>query len=106
VRDKGEQRSWLLWTGLATLIAGLLLSPLLASVLPWRLNSGVAALVMKTDRWNAGKALMEAGNPESWRGVADAAELMRVNQEALKTCRQAVAKAKKEQRCPINVPAR
>ena len=88
------------------MIAGLLLSPLLASVLPWGLNSGVAALVMKTDRWNAGRELMEAGNPESWRSMADAAELVRVNQEALKTCRGAAAKAKKEQRCVINVPAR
>ena len=105
-RAKGEQRSWLLWTGFATLIAGLLLAPLLASVLPFGLNSRVAALVMKANRWNAGMVLMKAEDPEGWRDMADAAELVRVNQEALKTCRQAAAKAKKDQRCAIVAPAR
>jgi hypothetical protein len=37
--------------------------------------------------------------------VADASNLVRVNQEALAACREAADKAKKEQRCTITVPA-
>jgi hypothetical protein len=59
---------------------------------------------MKADRWNVGIALMQADSPDGWRGVADASDLVRVNQEALAACREAVAKAKKEQRCTITVP--
>ena len=40
-----------------------------------------------------------------WRGLADASNLVRVHQEALTACREAAAKAKKEQRCTITVPA-
>ena len=54
---------------------------------------------------NAGIALMQAASPDGWRGVADASDLVRVNQEALTACREAAAKAKKEQRCTITVPA-
>lgn len=104
-RSKGEQRSWLLAIGIVALVAGLLLSPWMAGMLPLGPKSRVAALVMRADRWDAGAALMQAGNPEGWREVVDASELVRVNQEALKTCRQA-AKAKKDQRCPINVPVK
>jgi len=48
---------------------------------------------------------MQAGSPDGWRGLADASNLVRVNQEALAACREAAAKAKKEQRCTITVPA-
>jgi hypothetical protein len=48
---------------------------------------------------------MEVENPEGWRDVVDAADLVRANQEALKTCREAAVRTKKEQRCAIIVPA-
>ena len=64
----------------------------------------MAAVIMKADRWNAGIALMQAGSPSGWRGVAAASDLVRVNQEALAACREAAEKAKKEQRCMITVP--
>ena len=105
VRKQDEQRNWLLWTALGALVFGLLVSPFVAGVMPFGGDSAVAALIMKADRWNAGVALMQAGNPEGWRGVADASNLVRVNQEALAACREAAAKAKKEQRCTITVPA-
>jgi hypothetical protein len=105
VRKQDEQRNWLLWTGLGALAAGLLVSPFVAGVLPFGGDSVVAALIMKADRWNAGIALMQAGSPDGWRGVAAASDLVRVNQEVLTACREAAAKAKKEQRCTITVPA-
>ena len=81
------------------------MSPFVASVLPFGGDSAVAAVIMQADRWNAGIALMQAGSPDGWRGVADASDLVRVNQEALAACREAAARAKKEQRCTITVPA-
>jgi hypothetical protein len=105
VRTQDEQRNWLLLAAAWALVVGLLVSPFVAGVLPFGGNSAVAALIMKTDRWNAGIALMQAGSPDGWRGVADASDLVRVNQEALAACREAAAKAKKEQRCTITVPA-
>jgi hypothetical protein len=104
-RKQDEQRHWLLWTGLGALVVGLLVSPFVAGMLPFGGDSAVAAVIMKADRWNAGIALMQAGSPDGWRGVADASNLVRVNQEALAACRKAATKAKEEQRCTITVPA-
>lgn len=105
VRKQDEQRNWLLWAASGALVVGLLVSPFVAGVLPFGGDSAVAAVVMRADRWNAGIALMQAGSPDGWRGVADASNLVRVNQEALAACREAADKAKKEQRCTITVPA-
>jgi len=105
VRKQDEQRHWLLWAASGALAVGLLVSPFVAGVLPFGLDSAVAAVIMRADRWNAGVALMQAGSPDGWRGVADASNLVRVNQEALAACSEAAAKAKKEQRCTITVPA-
>ena len=105
VRKQDEQRNWLLWAAAGALSVGLLVSPFVAGVLPFGGDSAVAAVIMNADRWNAGIALMQAGSPDGWRGVAGASNLVRVNQEALAACSEAAAKAKKEQRCTITVPA-
>ena len=106
VRKQDEQRNWLLWAASGALVVGLLVSPFVAGVLPFGGDSAVAAVIMNANRWNAGIALMQAGSPDGWRGLADASNLVRVNQEALTACREAADKAKKEQRCTITVPAR
>jgi hypothetical protein len=105
VRKQDEQRQWLLWAASGALAVGLLVSPFVAGALPFGGDSAVAAVIMKADRWNAGIALMQAASLDGWRGVAAASDLVRVNQEALTACREAAAKAKKEQRCTITVPA-
>ena len=105
VRKQDEQRNWLLWAASGALVIGLLVSPFVAGVLPFGGDSAVAAVIMQADRWNAGIALMQAGSPDGWRSLADASNLVRVNQEALAACREAAAKARKEQRCTITVPA-
>jgi hypothetical protein len=104
VRTQDRQFRMLCWTGGIALTVGLILSPIAAGVLPFGLNMRVAALVMQTDRWAAGAALMQAGNPESWRGVIDAANLVKVNRDALTACREAAGRSKTEQRCTITVP--
>jgi hypothetical protein len=105
VRKQDEQRNWLLWAASGALVVGLLVSPFVAGVLPFGGDSAVAAVIMNADRWNAGIALMQAGSPDGWRGLADASNLVRVNQEALAACREAATRVKKEQRCTITVPA-
>ena len=105
VRKQDEQRNWLLWAASGALVVGLLVSPFVAGELPFGGDSAVAAVIMNANRWNAGIALMQAGSPDGWRGLADASNLVRVNQEALAACREAAEKAKKEQRCTITVPA-
>ena len=105
VRTQDEQLNWLLWAASGALVVGLLVSPFVAGVLPFGGDSAVAAVIMNADRWNAGIALMQAGSPDGWRDVAAASDLVRANQEALAACRDAAAKAKKEQRCMITVPA-
>ena len=105
VRKQDAQRNWLLYAASGALVVGLLVSPFVAGALPFGGDSAVAAVIMNANRWNAGIALMQAGSPDGWRGLADASNLVRVNQEALAACREAAEKAKKEQRCTITVPA-
>ena len=91
------------WSTAGALVLGILLSPFLARLLPFGLDSRVAALVMHQDRWNAGAQLMAAENPDSWRSIQLADELVRANAFAINQCRETAAKLNKEQRCSITV---
>jgi hypothetical protein len=104
-RAQDKQLKWLLWTGGIALLFGLLVSPVFARLLPFGLDGRVAAFILQADRWEAGAGLMQAGNPEAWRGMMDEHNLLQLNQEALAVCRDAAAKAKKEQHCTVVVPA-
>jgi len=68
MRGKWKQWEWLGWTGIGAFFLGLLISPMFTRVLPFGWDGHVAALIMNADRWGAGTALMQAGNPEAWRG--------------------------------------
>jgi hypothetical protein len=105
-RRKDEQRTWLIRAALGGLVVGLIVFPLLACVLPFGLNSYVAAGIVGKDRWQAGQALMEAGNPDGWTQLTADANLATSNREKIDTCRAAAAKTKQEQGCTITVPAR
>ena len=87
-RQRQEQRAWLATTGLAAVVAGLLLSPLVAGALPFGLDGRVAALILREDRWDAGAALMRAASPETWNELAAATQLARANDEKLGSCRR------------------
>jgi hypothetical protein len=105
MRGQWKQWKWLGWTGGAAFILGLLISPMLARVLPFGWDGHVAAFIMNRDRWGAGSALMKAQSPEAWRDLESAAALLGPNIAALAACREAAAKTKKEQRCTFAVPA-
>jgi hypothetical protein len=98
-----RQFKLLCWTGGAAFAVGLLLSPIIAGLLPFGLNTRVAALVMREDRWTAGGDLMQAANPEGWhRFVADT-QLASDNCDAIDACRAAVARSGKPQHCTVTL---
>ena len=63
MRGQWKQWKWLGWTGIAAFVLGLLISPAFARVLPFGWDGHMAAFIMNSDRWGAGSALMQAGNP-------------------------------------------
>lgn len=102
-RLRREQDWWIWGAGAAGLVAGVLLTLFLPRVLPGSVDMAVASTAMSADRWNAGISLMQSGSPGGWRNLVEASNLVRANQEALAACAETAAKAKKDQRCTINV---
>jgi|SRR5579859_4130592 len=105
IRGRREQWAWLAIGAGTAMLVGILISPVLASWLPFGWDGQVAAYIMRADRWDAGSALMKAQSPEAWNVLMAAGKLTADNSAALAACRDAAAKAKKEQRCGIVVPA-
>ena len=84
-------------------MVGLVFSPFIAGLLPFGLNTRVAALVMMRDRWDAGEALMAAGNPPGWAQLVADTNLAHDNREKTTACRVSANKTKKDERCIITV---
>jgi hypothetical protein len=103
VRTQKRQFKVLWWTGGAAFGAGLLLTLIIASILPFPLNTRVAALVMREDRWKAGAELMQAANLSGWNRVAADTHFVSDNQDALDSCRATAAKTGKAQHCAVTV---
>src|SRR5690606_18713836 len=87
------------------LLAGALLVLLLPRILPFAVDTHVAAIVIGQDRWNAGVTMMRAADPEIWRGVVNASQLMRDNAEVIGQCAEAARTAGEAQSCTISVTA-
>ena len=87
----------------AGIVAGILLVLLLPRILPLSIDTHIAAAVIGEDRWNAGTTLMRAADPDGWRSVVDASQVVRDNAEALSQCAQAARAAGGSQQCTINV---
>lgn len=104
VRERRRQNLWLGGVGGATFLAGVLAVLFLPRVLPGPVEMSVAATVLNSDRWRAGAALMQSGSAGGWQAIVDASSLVKANREVLSGCREAAAKAGKEQRCTIDVP--
>lgn len=104
-RERHVQDQWLWGAGAAGLVAGVLLTLFAPRVLPGSVDMAVASTAMNADRWTAGSALMQSGDPKGWRSVVDASNLVRANTAALTSCAEVAAKAKKDQSCTITVSA-
>jgi hypothetical protein len=98
-----RQYKLLFWTAGIAFAVGLVFSPLIASISPLGLNTRVAALVMRADRWTAGMDLMKAGNPAAWARLYADAGLIAENREAVDACRATATKTAKAQRCSLNL---
>jgi hypothetical protein len=68
-RTKDRQFKWVSISAALALVGGLIVSPFLGRLLPFGLDSQMAATIMGADRWAAGAALMEAGDSSAWQGV-------------------------------------
>lgn len=91
------------WTAGIAVAVGLVLSPLIAGLLPFGLNTRIAALVMRADRWTAGEELMRAGNPAGWAQLDADTRLVSDNREAVEACRASPAKTGKAQQCVVTL---
>lgn len=100
-RRSQDLRMWI--AGGIGLFVGALLVLLLPRILPFAADTHVAAIVMGQDRWNAGVTMMRTGDPEGWRGVVDASQLVRDNAETIAQCVEAARTAGEGQRCAITV---
>jgi hypothetical protein len=85
---KAKRQEWrdLLWTAGVMLAIGLFVSPFIAGLLPFGLNTRVAALVMMHDRWDAGEALMQASNPAEWAQIVADTNLVQANRDKITDC--------------------
>ena len=104
-RERYVQDRWLWGAGAVGLVAGVLLTLFAPRVLPGSVDMAVASTVMNDERWKAGIALMQSGSPGGWQSIVDASNLVRANDSELRSCAEAAAKAKKDQRCTITVAA-
>jgi len=104
VRDRWQQARWLAIAAGIALISGLILSPLLARLLPFRLDTRIAAVVLASDRWNAGIHLMQVGNPDSWAAIERAGDLLQLNRDAIQACELTAGKNRSAQHCTVLVP--
>ncbi|MEX0956414.1 MAG: DUF6118 family protein [Rhizobiaceae bacterium] len=102
-RRSQDLRMWM--AGGIGLFAGVLLVLLLPRILPFAADTHVAAIVIGSDRVSAGRAMIQADDPEGWRNMVAASQLVRDNVEALGRCAEAARAASEDQLCTITVKA-
>lgn len=107
-----EQRRRLVWAAGGGLLAGMLLWSFLPGVvlraLPqsWHMPENMARhIIGEPTLWKAGTRLLRADSPQAWSALADAAELLRDNREAITACQKAATGATRPMRCTINIKA-
>ncbi len=105
MRGQRNQAFWLIALPLAVFILTLLASPVVLGELPFGWNLSAAATVMKAGRWDAGWALLRAGDPGDAGDAAAGYNLVQTNQAALSACQHEAAKEGKDQKCTITVRA-
>lgn len=77
-----------------------------ASMAPqgWHWPERVARRTMgEPTLWDAGIRLMQAGNPEGWQAIVDAADMRQANRETIAACDRAAEKAKEPVQCTIRI---
>jgi hypothetical protein len=110
LRGKEDQRRHILYaSGVAILAISLLwlfYPGWAASIGPqgWQWPERVARRTMgEPTLWDAGIRLMQAGNPEGWQAIVDAADMRQANRDAIAACERAAIKARKPVRCTVEI---
>lgn len=110
VRGTDEQRKHLIWAASGGLAAGCLLWSILPGValraLPdsWHMPESMAAhIIGEPTLWEAGTRMMRADSEKALQALADAAEMLRDNGDAIDACEQAASKADGPVRCSIKI---
>lgn len=105
-----EQHRRFVWASGGGLLAGILLWSLLpgaiARAMPgnWLLPERIATRMLgESSSWEAGTRLMQAGSPQAWAALVQAADVQRDNRKAIDQCRNAADQAAKSVRCPIEI---
>jgi hypothetical protein len=104
-RERRRQNWWLASTGGAGIVIGVLFTLFAPRVLPEGTVPIIASAVMGETVWDAGMKMMMFASPETWGRVVSADRLIEANKGAVADCKAAAAKAGKEQKCVIVVPA-
>ena len=106
-RQQDRQNWWLLGVGLACLVVGIGLSPVLAYLLPSSIGTRVASFIVgEKDRWNSGAMMMAVSNPEGWQRVREDSQLVEANRDRIAACQKAASGQEKTQKpCVIIVSA-
>ncbi|MBY4640178.1 DUF6118 family protein [Gluconacetobacter entanii] len=103
-RTRDQQSWWVLKVGLACLVAGIGLSPVLAYLLPSSLGTRVSSFIVGgQDRWESGVQMMEADNPESLRRIVRANRLVDASQDRIASCQKTANETKVDQPCVLTI---
>lgn len=104
------QRRRILWAIGAGMVAGMIVWSILPGVvlraLPqgWHMPEKMAAhIIGAPSLWDAGIHLMQAGNPEGWQAIVDAANMRQTNRDTINACERAASEARAPIRCGIIV---
>jgi hypothetical protein len=102
-KSKSDQRAWLAIAAAIGLVAGLGVFPFVMRAMPFGLDSATAAVIMRANKWDAGMALMKAGNPSGWTQLTADANLVSANREKIAACQKSAEKTRSDERCTIIV---
>lgn len=89
VRERREQRWWLITAGVLGVMGGLFLWFMLVVLLPWGAGDWLAALPLGGRPWQAGQALMRHDSPESFDKMARLYKAC--GEQATELCETAIA---------------
>ncbi|GBQ30610.1 DUF6118 family protein [Gluconacetobacter azotocaptans] len=83
---------------------GLLVSPVVASVLPTALGTRIASFIVgEADRWEAGMALMRNARPQNWKTLLWKDKVDQTNIDRLNECQRNANKENISEQCTINI---
>lgn len=105
-RTRNQQNLWLVIATITSLIFGVLLTIALPSRLPGAgIAPMVASLVMRQSPADAGRAMIQSGDPARYQRMVWAEWIFANNIEALESCIAEMQQSGQDRQCTITVPA-